>query len=777
MASFGRKQEEVQGSTFFKRLFVGLLVISLVGAALGSVALTLFIQQASKTLPTPEEMLRHRPNLATTLYDRKGQVIARLFQENRTWVPLQQISPWMIKATLAAEDDSFYQHGGVRLTSILRAFWVDVSHQGTRQGGSTITQQLARNLFLSQEKTFQRKIKEAVLALRLEKVFTKDQILELYLNTIYFGHGAYGIGAAAQTYFGKPASKLSLSEASMLAGLIAAPEYYTPLRNPEKGMERQHYVLTRMSELGWIDEGTAEEAMRTPLTYRKGQISTLSFKEAPYFVSYLLFKNLLPNYGADTVYRGGLRIDTTIDLDLQREAEKAIQKLPSEGAILALDPDTGEILAMVGGKDFETSKFNRAIQAFRQPGSAYKPIIYAAALCNGYRPVDHVLDAPITFSNGWAPQNYENKFNGEVTFIEALAHSYNTAAVRIAQVVGVGPIIDTSRRLGITTPYLPNDLSIALGSTSLTPLELGVAYCAFANNGYRVTPFGIRQISTPSGEVLEENGPVLANAIPPEVAVTMRSMLRQVVLWGTGRQAAVPGYDVFGKTGTTDDFSDAWFVGGVPGLVVVVYAGHDNHRPLGQNASGGVIAAPVWRAFVSKAVSILHLQPHFAIPPNINIEEVRVCRKTGFLATSSCPAAEIDIPAGTAPTASCPWHGGNGLLAKEDPNAPHLILSPNDEGGAWQYDMKPPQPAASGSSGGKPQQGTGASQPSVVGSSSKPALEGQTFVAVKKPAANSSLQPAPTPNANPYKRDPSPATDVEKKYQELLKKYGISNGQ
>jgi penicillin-binding protein 1A len=752
------------------KLLLSLLFVLLVGAAcLSAIGMVVYLKEVSSELPTAEDMLKHQPSLATVILDRKGRTICRLFQENRSWVPLAQISPWMTKSVLAAEDDEFYRHAGVRPTAILRALWIDLTHQKVRQGGSTITQQLVRNLFLSREQTLQRKVKEAILAFRMEKVYTKDQILEMYLNTIYMGHGAYGIGAAAQTYFGTSAQALTLGQATLLAGLIAAPEYYTPFRNPERTKERQTYVVRRMSELGWITPEQGNDVLAAPVRLSPARTSRMSIDEAPYFVTWLLFKQLLPTYGADGVYRGGLKIRTTLDLDVQHAAEAAMRRLRPEGAILALDPQTGEILAMVGGRSFKESKFNRAVQAYRQPGSAFKPIVYAAALENGYRPVDHMLDAPLLFPNGWSPQNYESgRYAGEVTFIEALGRSINTVAVRLAQTIGVESVVETARRMGISSPHVPNDLSLALGAASVTPLEVATAFACFANNGYQVKPFGIREIEGPDGEILERNGPDLSHALSPETAASLRSMLTQAVIWGTGRAAQIPGVETFGKTGTTNDYSDAWFVGGVPGLIAVVYVGHDNHRTLGGGASGGRVAAPIWRDFVSRAVRVLDTPKRFAVTGEANVVAVRVCRKTGFLATPSCPGVEILMNASVVPTATCPWHGGSALAARDDPNAPQLVLAPiDDDATRLRYALGSPG-SGSGSGGGG-----GTAPTAEAGEQGTVPEEPIAPIPTKRPGDQGAAPPPPS--VRPYQKDPSPANDVERRYQDLLKKYNISN--
>lgn len=737
-------------------LAILMAVFALIVVAVGSVVGAVYVWSASRTLPTAEDMVKHRPSLATTVYDRNGKIITSLYYENRQWVKLEAISKTMVKAILAAEDDDFYEHGGIKPTAILRAFLKDVMHQATRQGGSTITQQLARNLFLTRERTIARKVKEAILAVRMERTFSKDQILEMYLNTIYFGHGTYGVEAASRTYFGKTPAQLGLPESSVLAGLVAAPEYYTPIRHLDRAKVRQNYVLGRMAAKGWITAEEAEKAKKSTLPLKKVKNASVVFSDAPYFTSHILFNHLLPSYGSDAIYRGGMRVFTTLDVDLQKDAEQAIKGLRTEGAIVALDPSTGEILAMVGGKDFEKSKFNRAVQAFRQPGSAFKPIVYAAALEAGYRPVDHLLDSPLEFPNGWKPENYDLKHHGEVSLVEALTYSYNVPTVKLAHLTGLEKVTSVARSLGITTPHLPNDLSLALGSTSVTPLEMAVAFACFENGGKRVKPYAIREVRDNGDSVLEKNGPQISEGISSRVAVMVRSMLREAVRSGTGRSAAVAGHETFGKTGTTNDWSDAWFCGGVPGLVTVVYAGNDDHKPLGKGMTGGRVASPVWKAFVSKAASRLKLEKGFAIPADAGVEIVTVCRHTGYLAAAGCPAAEVALPSGEVPTARCPLHGGSYSLAQADSSAPRLLLSPMDDAVPVRQGYRVAEETETAGAGteGSPQ----APVPAQV---------------LKVP---SPVPPkAPNPTVKPYVKDLSSPGEIEKRYQELLKEYGLSD--
>jgi penicillin-binding protein 1A len=721
------------------------MIFLMVGAAaVVAVVLVIFLQDITRDLPPVEEM--RTPSLTSVIYDRRDNVIARLFEENRSWSELGRISPWAVRAVIAAEDWEFYSHSGIRVKSIIRAALADILQGKPAQGGSTITQQVARLTLLNRENSLRRKAKEAILAVRMEKKYTKDQILELYLNMAYFGQRAYGIKAASQNYFGKDAENLSLAEASMLAGLLPAPNAYNPIRDHEKAKVRQNYVLGRMVDTGLITAQDKEQALAAKLTYAVASADSrvrFVMEDAPYFVSHILFKELLPKYGRDRIYKGGLTIRSTIDINLQKHAEQVISKMKFEGALVCLDPNTGEILALVGGRNFDESKFNRATQAFRQPGSAFKPIVYAAAMENGQRPIDRIFDAPLQFPNGWSPKNSDGKNRGEITLIDALAQSINTSAVRLAQITGVERIREQARKMGITTPYLPEDLSVALGSSSLTPLEMATAFSSFANDGHRIAPYGIREVLDNNSDVLEQNGPAIKDAMSPETAVTMRSMLMQAVSWGTGTRAnmAKEGYQTFGKTGTTNDWTDVWFVGGVPGLVTVVYIGNDNHKSLGRTF-GGTLAAPVWKEFMLEAVKIMKTPDKFQIPPGIGVESVTVCRDTGYLATKSCPRkVSLMLASGQAPESFCPQHGGDVTLALADTNAPELLLTPEDD-------------------------------PVLIEESLLAQLQPGDEI-IPTPIAIPAPEPLPNPNEVVPYRDPAPADEVEKRYQELLQRYNL----
>ena len=728
-------------TSFLKKivLFFFFCLLLIVGAASAGVAW--YIVKISEDLPTVVEMTAYKNSVGSIVYDRNNKVIARLFIENRTPLQLHQVSPWLVKAILAAEDSAFYQHRGIRIPSIVRALWTDFVAGGKIQGASTITQQLVRNLFLSQEKSLTRKAKEMIISIRMEKLFPKDKILEMYLNTINFGRGAWGAETAARTYFGKSGADLDIAQASILAGLIANPGRYNPLSNFENAKARQNYVLGRMETLGWIDAKQRQDAYNEKLEFRNVPNRIEEFNRAPYFVSHLLFNHLLPKYGKDTVYSGGLKIYTTLDLALQVKAQEAVRSLKVPGALVCMAAETGEVLALVGGKDFKESKFNRATQAYRQPGSSFKSIVYAAAVENDIMPSDHFLDARITFANrggkgrSWSPKNSSGKYAGEVTLQQALTHSYNTVAVRIVAYVGTEPIVTAARNMGITSKYVPNDLSMALGAASVTPLEMTTAFNCFNNGGKMTPPLMIKEIRSFNGDILESNEPQAVEAVRPETAYTLRSMMMDVVRAGTGTRARLPQTEVFGKTGSSNDFVDAWFIGGVPGMTAAVYAGKDDHTPMGRGSAGGVVAAPVWKSFMNAAVQLLQTPQKFAPPPSsANVQAITICRTTGYKATDSCPKVPLFMPTGKAPTALCPLHGGSYTAAYEDPRGPRLFLIDRDE-----Y-IAPAEPT-------EPQQ---------------------------SPQTPPAVAPDKIPDEPaPYRHDPSPANEIEERYQKLLKEYGI----
>ncbi len=742
-------------SSFLKKAFLYLLFLGFIFSAVVAVGLAFYIHRISASLPSDDEILSYEANEASIVYDRNNRVITELFIENRKPMKLHEFSKWIIMSILAAEDSEFYTHAGIRPLAILRS--IMTGEKG--QGASTITQQLARNLFLTSEKSLERKAKEAILTLRLEKLYTKDKLIETYLNAIYFGHGAWGIDAAAHSYFNKSASQLTLGEASILAGLVAAPEKYSPIRHLDLAKIRQNYVLNRLVRLGWVSEAEAQAAANEKLVFNeRTEENKLTFNKAPYFVSHILFKELIPKYGSDKVYKSGMKIYTTLDLDLQAAAEKSMQLLKSEGGLVALAPENGAVLALVGGKNFDGTKFNRVTQAYRQTGSTFKPVVYATAIEAGYRPVDHILDKPITLrvpnstEPEWSPHNSNNSYAGEETLLSALSHSHNTPAVRLTYMLGPNKVVDTARRMGITSPHLTPILSVGLGTTSVTPLELAVVYAVFGNGGKRVTPYFIREIRSREGKLVYSATPESETALSPETTLIVRSMLYEVVRAGTGSNAKIPGYEVYGKTGTTNDYTDAWFAGGVPGLVTVVYAGNDDLKPLGQkNATGARIALPVWSSFMKQAVKIAGSAKTFA-RISARVKATRICIQSGYLAGSGCRATNIYLPSNKIPASSCPVHGlGNG----NETNAPQLLLLAQDKKlleEAKSEDILPDLPP-----------------PDLLKPPAPPPLP-------KFPDPPLRQRPAVDPNKTTgswrdlIKKDDRP---VEERYQELLKKYNI----
>ncbi|MBQ7154210.1 MAG: PBP1A family penicillin-binding protein [Synergistaceae bacterium] len=757
-----KPRKKKKGVSIVKLMLMSLLLVVLLATGALSAGVAWYVVKISEDLPSMLELANPRNSLPSILYDRNGEVIARLFIENRTPLELSEISPHLVRAVLAAEDSAFYQHGGIRIGSIMRALWTDVVEGGKVQGASTITQQLARNLFLSHEKSVTRKAKEIIIAMRLEKLFPKDKILELYLNTINFGHGAWGAETAAHTYFDKHAKDLDLAESAALAGLIANPGRYNPLSSTSNSKARQNYVLSRMETLGWITSEQRQEAYEQELKLNDKPGNKIEeFNRAPYFVSHLLFNDLLPKYGKDEVYSGGMQIYTTLDVKLQDKARECIQGLSKNimGALVCIEADTGEVLALVGGKDFKESKFNRATQAVRQPGSSFKPIVYAAAMEEDVMPSDHFLDAPITFkqkgagNKGWSPQNSTKGFAGEVTLQRALTSSYNTVAVRVATYIGTDAIVQMARNMGIETKYLPNDLSVALGSASLTPLEMAVAFNCFNSGGKRIVPLMIKEIKDRDGNILEQRETAASQAMRPETAYALRSMMQDAVRAGTGKPAAMKNVNVFGKTGTSNDFMDAWFCGGVPGLTTAVYVGRDDHKSMGKRAFGGTMAAPVWRKFMQYAVQEMKTPANFAPPPSwVEVDKISICRASGYRALKGCQAVPLFFPKGKAPTASCPIHGGSYRAADNDPRGPRLFLVEQDD--TYFANLQRKEREAANSAKKEAQQQQAAAQQQVTAQASQASI--------------------PRPNPPAPKRQEPKMNEVEQRYQQLLKQYGLN---
>jgi penicillin-binding protein 1A len=532
------------------------------------------------------------------------------------------------------------------MQSMSRAFFKNIEAGRIVQGGSTITQQVAKTLYLSPEKSYLRKIKEALLAYKIDRYLTKEEILSLYLNHIYLGHGTYGVEAAAQAYFGKSSSALTLPEAALLAGLPKAPSNYSPYLNPQRAYQRQAYVLGRMLEDGYISPAQKERAIATKLHFRSIKPKD---KIAPYFIENIR-RYIQEKYGSDVLYKEGLEVFTTLDIKMQTAARDAVERGLKEleersdfekglvqGALYAMDPKTGAIRAMVGGRDFQRSEFNRATQSRRQPGSAFKPLIYTAAFDKGMTPSSIIVDSPIVYPDPsqpdgvWAPKNFDEKFQGPTTLHHGLIHSRNIVTIKILEAIGVDYASAYAANLGITSP-LARNLTLALGSSGVTLQELVRAYGVMANAGKRAAPFFIKKIVDRTGQVFEETQPKIEQVIDPRIAFMTSYVMQDVVESGTGQRVKRLGRPVAGKTGTTNDTRDAWFMGFTPSLVAGVWVGFDQERPLGKHEVGGRAAAPIWLYFAEKA---LQGTPAEVFPVPEGIVFVKVDPKTGVPVTSS----------------------------------------------------------------------------------------------------------------------------------------------
>ena len=688
------------------RLIIGLLVLvsALVGATVG------LLLVYSTDLPQVDQLEHYRPSSITELYDDQGRTIGSFALQRRVVATYDDYPPVMRQALISIEDKDFYRHWGINVWRIAGAAYRDIRSGGRVQGASTLTMQLARNLFLSPDRSFHRKIQEALLAVQIERRFTKPQIFTLYANQIYLGHGVYGFEAASQFYFSKPAKKLTLDEAALLAGLPKSPTYYSPITHPDHALKRRNLVINSMLEDGEITAQQATVARDQPV-----QLNLAHDPDslAPYFVEEIR-RYLEGKYGSDQVHEGGLRVYTSLDMDLQRFANRALfdglaayerrhgwrgrlqnvltgdvtmanyqhpdwesdpevnsylhalvtavtpasasvrfgrysatftaadaawtrKRLSAilkpgdiayvkvlalnadgkarvsleedsgvQGALVAIDNASGEIKAMVGGRDFNLSKFKRATQALRQVGSSFKPYVYTAAIDRGATPDDTILDAPISFpmttGPAYEPHNYDEKFEGTITLRRALAQSRNIPALKLADNLGIKIVIDYAHRFGITSnipPYLP----VALGAVEVTPIEQTSAFSVFPNDGVHITPRYITKVTDYEGRTLEENFPDVRDAVSARTARTMTAMLREVVLHGTGIAASTLKYPLAGKTGTTNNFTDAWFVGFSPSITCGVWVGYDEKKFLGARETGARAALPIWMDFMKAALA------------------------------------------------------------------------------------------------------------------------------------------------------------------------------
>jgi len=714
-------------------------------------------KKISASIPNLKKMKEYKPALVTTVYDMNEEKIAEFYVEKRILMDIKEIPEYMKLATLAIEDDNFYHHPGIDIGGILRAALVNLKAGGIVQGGSTITQQVAKLIFLSHERTFKRKFKELILSYEIEKQFSKSEILEIYLNQIYYGHGAYGVEAAAEQFFGRSVKDLTIAEMAMLAGIPKSPNHFSPYKHPSVSLNRRNIVIRRMAELGYISNEDAMVAKDSPLTVipQKKIVN-----EAPFFAEHVR-RYIEKKYGAKKLYNAGYKIYTTINLEWQKRAQKALKngievtdrrlgyrgplkwiepkskilwgelnpflvsldekdwftsqtaegrkykavvtaleekvitininglekhifqsgyewahlvdpkkdgkafkkvknatdigikvgdvievslaekkgnieyrldQTPNvQGALYSTDYTTGAIRAMVGGYDYETSSFNRAIQAKRQPGSSFKPVIYAAALNKGLTPATLVLDAPKIFEDdigeykNWKPANFSGKFYGPVTLRFGISHSLNTVSVRVLEKTGINYTIDYARQLGITSP-LARDLALGLGASSVSLQELVSVYGVFANKGVRNEPYFIERIENATGERIEgfKENPV--SVIDEDIAYQVTTLLQSVVREGTGAKVRGIGVPVGGKTGTTNDFLDSWFLGITPGIATGVWIGKDREESLGKNETGSRASAPIWLNYMKRVVKDMPKKPF--TPPS-NIVFVKVDKQTG----------------------------------------------------------------------------------------------------------------------------------------------------
>ncbi|MBE0426244.1 MAG: PBP1A family penicillin-binding protein [Nitrospirae bacterium] len=737
----------------------------------------------TKGLPSIEEMKEYKPEAGTKIYADDDVLIGELKAEKGIFVPVDKIPEHMINAVISVEDSRFWKHKGIDYLAIARALIKDVISGVLKEGGSTITQQLTKVMFLTPEKTLKRKLREAALAIKIEKNLSKKEILELYLNKIYFGHGAYGVEMASRTYFGKSAKDITLPEAALITGLIKAPSTYSPYNDLSRAKGRQQIVLSRMEEEGYITKSEKENALKQPVylsSARKGMEAN------NYFIDYI--KGYLEEkYGEETVYKGSLKVYTTLnrkaqiyaakalqqglkeldkrrgwrgplehrkDIDIEKEMEskeltslvvtnpgdissglvlkvsekevliktrgiigklsiedarwasrvvdpkrgtfknlknftlnqilkpgdvvkisiKSIrgnnvrltleQEPEVEGALVAIEQETGFIRALIGGYDYIKSDFNRALYARRQPGSAFKPIIYACALDHGYTPASILIDEPISYHGGskgvWKPENYDHKYYGPTTLREALTYSRNVVTVRLVESIGINYVIDCARNIGIDG-YMPSDLTISLGSLSMSPFDLALTYGVFASYGMKPKPLAIKYIVDSKGRIIESNEPESKEVISPQTAFMITSMMEDVVKNGTGWRAKALGRPVAGKTGTTNEYRDAWFVGYTTDLVAAVWVGFDEMRPLGRHETGARAASPIWVDFMN---TFLSSEPEeFSVPEGI--VSCKIDPENGLLAIDTSAAITEYFKEGTEPKEFAPYLSVPKLREKE----------------------------------------------------------------------------------------------------------------
>ncbi len=630
----GRLSRVMRGIALF--LVVLVIAVGITGCAVYT--------SMTKQLPDPDISNARGRDQTTYLYDRNGKVLVRLYaEENRIDVPLSDMPMHLRQAVIATEDQRFYEHSGVDPLGIARALATDIAQRSKAQGGSTITQQYVKQAFVTSEKTLKRKLQEAILARRVERRYTKDQILERYLNTIYFGHGSYGVDAAARTYFGHGARKLTLAESAMIAGVIKSPGRYSPYLEPENAEERRATVLAQMLSEGYIDQAAHDQAVASPIELEG--IKARSAR-APYFVEWIK-EQLIAKFGERQVYRGGLRVRTTLDPAAQKAAEKAIgstldKKNDPSAALVALKPGTGEILAMVGGRDFAEQQFNVAVQGRRQPGSSFKPFVLATALEEGISPEESYKSGPVKLKVGnqtWSVTGAHSGSAKSMRLRPATEQSVNSVFAQLILEVGADKVVKTARALGIQEDIEPVP-AIALGGlkNGVSPLDMATAYATLAAGGTKAAPYAIASVKGPDGRVLFEGKPKTGKAIDPAVAYLTTDILTGVIKRGTGRAAAI-GRPAAGKTGTTQEYRDAWFVGYTPDVSTAVWVGYpDAQRAMnsvhGIKVTGGSFPAQIWAQFMRAAHT--GIDEHGFKRPD-GLSRVTVCSQTGGLTTEFCP--------------------------------------------------------------------------------------------------------------------------------------------
>lgn len=586
----------------------------------------------TRDLPQIKALESYKPSAVTRVFSADQVLLAELYVERREPVPISQIPEMLKIALLTTEDRQFYQHSGIDLRGILRAVVKNIMRGRLSEGASTLTQQLAKTLFLTPRKSFVRKLREAVLALQLERRYTKDEILSFYLNQIYFGSGAYGVSMAARTYFDKPLQALTLAECALIAGLPQLPSRFSPLVNPDLAIKRRNLVLLQMRATGVIDAATYENAVAEPL---KVAPSNGRDRKAPYFVSYIK-EALEAALGENQIYKGGLTVYTTLIHSDQVMAEEAvreglaqleirmqhngIENPHPQAALLSIDVDSGGILSMVGGREANLNAYNRVTSATRQPGSAFKPIVYALAIERGFDQNQTLMDVPVVFqtpsqNRDWQPENFSLTYDGEVSMHWALAHSKNIPAVRLIDTLGPSSVVEFAQNLGIGSPLQPN-LSLALGTSELTLMEITSAYTVFANRGQYVRPYGITEVRNDEDKVIWRTRPEKRIVLSRVSAAIVTDMLEAVITDGTGWRASSLAGPLAGKTGTTNNYKDALFIGYSPTITTGVWVGNDDATSLGPQETGARAALPIWMAFMAHAIAD-QPQSYFDVPDGV----------------------------------------------------------------------------------------------------------------------------------------------------------------